>query len=423
MKRSLLMLTVVFAVTVAMGHGGVLAQDNQVSRVKMYFRTGQSDIISDYMYNRVSLEKLDAMFKPANIPDIESVSIDAFASPDGSLAQNVSLAEARAAAVRRYIIDNYPDFPLSRIQAGGTGVNWQLLRELVEEDEDTPERTAVLKILGKAQLDPATAKNSLMALGNGSWNYMLRNMFPQLRGVTVVVVEFKQPSAAKSAVEVVSRPTVIERQPVREQPVVADRGAPVVVQPFIMTDSMVTKPLFALKTNLLFDVLTALNVEVEVPIGERWSIAGEYIFPWWSFTKKQITLQTLSGNLEGRYWFGNREKHDVMTGWFAGVYGGGGYYDVEWKSKGYQGHFYSAGFTGGYAHKIGRNLRMEYSLGIGYFNTDYSEYRAFYCPDSGTRTLTCVDKGTRHWIGPTRVKVSLVWMLNKKYHVVKGGAR
>lgn len=419
------MLMVVFAVTFSMGHGTVFAQDSQVSRVKMYFRTGQSDLVSDYMYNKLSLEKLNAIFRPENVPNIESVGIDAFASPDGSIAQNVALAAARAASVKRYIINNYPAFPVSKIQGGGTGVNWGLLRELVQEDQNTPERAAVLRILDTAPLDPTTAKNALMALGNGSWNYMLRNMFPELRGVTVVVVAYKQPEPVQPQPKVVEVPTVVieEAVPEREQPVVADRGAPVVVQPFVMTDSIVRKPLFALKTNLLFDVLTALNVEVEVPIGQRWSIAGEYIFPWWSFTKKQITLQTLSGNLEGRYWFGDRGKHDVMTGWFAGVYGGGGYYDVEWKSKGYQGHFYTAGLTGGYAHKIGRNLRLEYSLGIGYFNTDYSEYRAFYCPDKGMRTLTCVDKGTRHWIGPTRVKVSLVWMLNKKYHVVKGGAR
>ena len=62
------------------------------------------------------------------------------------------------------------------------------------------------------------------------------------------------------------------------------------------------KPLFALKTNLLFDLLSGLNVEVEVPIGKHFSLAGEWIFPWWLWEKKQYALEILNGNLELRYW-------------------------------------------------------------------------------------------------------------------------
>ena len=65
-----------------------------------------------------------------------------------------------------------------------------------------------------------------------------------------------------------------------------------------------------------------------------------------------------------------------MTGWFTGLYAGGGYYDVEWKTKGYQGEFVSAGITGGFAHSISKNWRMEYSLGLGYLGSKYREYTA-----------------------------------------------
>ena len=40
------------------------------------------------------------------------------------------------------------------------------------------------------------------------------------------------------------------------------------------------RPLLALKTNLLFDALTVLNVEVEVPLKKRWSVAAEGMFQW-----------------------------------------------------------------------------------------------------------------------------------------------
>jgi hypothetical protein len=36
----------------------------------------------------------------------------------------------------------------------------------------------------------------------------------------------------------------------------------------------------ALKSNVLFDAVSAINVELEVPIDKSWSVAGKYIFPW-----------------------------------------------------------------------------------------------------------------------------------------------
>ncbi len=176
------------------------------------------------------------------------------------------------------------------------------------------------------------------------------------------------------------------------------------------------KPLFAVKTNLLFDLASAINLEVEVPIGAHWSVLGEGVFPWWVWERKheQYCFQLLNVNLEGRYWFNRSANNPVTTGWFAGLYAGGGYYDFEWKNKGYQGEFYmSAGLTGGYAHTLSRkgNFRMEYSLGIGYLNTQYREYSSVWGVDEAWH-LVHRKSGNYRWFGPTRLKVSLVWMLN-----------
>ena len=43
------------------------------------------------------------------------------------------------------------------------------------------------------------------------------------------------------------------------------------------------KTIIALKTNLLYDLITALNFEIEIPIGNKFSIAVEDVFPWWSW--------------------------------------------------------------------------------------------------------------------------------------------
>ena len=58
----------------------------------------------------------------------------------------------------------------------------------------------------------------------------------------------------------------------------------------------------ALKTNLLYDAVTALNIEFEVPIGKQWSVAVENLFPWWEFNNKYC-FQLWEMGAEGRYWF------------------------------------------------------------------------------------------------------------------------
>lgn len=182
-------------------------------------------------------------------------------------------------------------------------------------------------------------------------------------------------------------------------------------------------PLFALKTNLLFDAALMPNIEIEVPIGRRWSINGEYMFPWWLFEGDKYSLQILMGGLEGRYWLGsraNREGRDVLTGHFLGLYAGGGKYDLQWKENGYQGEFFiAAGISYGYARKIARNLRLEFNIGIGVLRTDYRHYHA----RDNYQTLLWQENGKYTWFGPTKAKISLVWLLSRKVKVQKGGAR
>lgn len=179
--------------------------------------------------------------------------------------------------------------------------------------------------------------------------------------------------------------------------------------------------LLALKTNLLFDALSAINFEVEVPIRDQWSVAAELICPWWTMdnhkaSSKRNRLQLINGNLEGRYWWGDRSVQPQLTGWFTGLYTGVGSYDLERHKKGYQGEFFiAAGASGGYAHTINRrgNLRMEYSLGIGYMATNYRYYEAEFCENNQWHAVE-KRRGRYSWFGPTRAKVSLSWLIDCK---------
>ncbi|MFI3296730.1 MAG: DUF3575 domain-containing protein [bacterium] len=217
-----------------------------------------------------------------------------------------------------------------------------------------------------------------------------------------------------------------------EEPEAKPEPEPVIEEPELTIEpEPIYKPLFALKTNLLYDAVTVLNAEIEVPIGKRWSIAGEWIFPWWTScgssynnwqtNSQRNTLQLLQGNLEVKYWFGNRTDRLVLTGWNAALGGGFGLYDFEYKAKGYQGEFYVIyTLSGGYAHTINKsgNLRLEYSLGFGYLQTNYDKYEEHLGIDGQWHTIRTA-MGKFSWFGPTKAEVSLVWMLNRRVNETK----
>lgn len=183
------------------------------------------------------------------------------------------------------------------------------------------------------------------------------------------------------------------------------------------------EPLLAIKSNTLFWLAGAPNFSLEYPFNNRWSISGDYVAPWSSSFATGLYYQLMMINLEGRYWFGKREQRAVMTGFFAGVYAGGGYYDfmMDNTRTGIQGEFYiMAGLSAGYAHSISKNdkVRLEYAIGFGYMQTRYRKYHwdnFDYVLDAPREQIWKTSI-----FGPTQAKVSIVWMLYKNK---KGGKR
>ena len=93
-------------------------------------------------------------------------------------------------------------------------------------------------------------------------------------------------------------------------------------------------------------------------------------------------------------------------------------------SDGSQGDFFDAGLSLGYAHRIGRSrsLRMEYTLGVGYLRSNYEAYDRVRDTKYGDIKVVRYPWETRrlNWIGPTRARISLVWLLHyRKKEVAK----
>lgn len=89
----------------------------------------------------------------------------------------------------------------------------------------------------------------------------------------------------------------------------------------------------------------------------------------------------------------------------------------QWLSQGE--FFIAAGLSYGYAHKLSRHLHLEFNIGIGLLRTDYRHYHA----RNNYQTLQWQENGRYTWFGPTKAKVSLIWLLARKQKTQEGGIK
>lgn len=159
---------------------------------------------------------------------------------------------------------------------------------------------------------------------------------------------------------------------------------------------------FALKTNLLYDAVLIPNLSAEFHLTKNWSIIGSWHCAWWSKDSRHRFERTYGGELEVRRYFNRRR----LTGHHVGVYGMGLTYDLEWGHKGYISDFsYGGGISYGYSLAVSRHLHFDFTLGLGYLGGKYKTYE----PQDGHYVWQ--ETRNRHWWGPTKLEVSLVWLI------------
>ena len=298
------------------------------------------------------------------------------------------------------------------------GEDWSEFRKLVASDSNLPDREEVLILIDYHKNDVNKRKQLLRKLNRGiAYRYIVHNIFPELRRSVITIVgetsklgkEAFEPVSSVSGLFVSKQEEALPKdqpdKPVGE----SEKKQACEVDISEAEGPVKSQTVLAVKNNLLYDLALAPNIEVEIPMGKRWSLNTEYKCPWWLNSKHDFCYQLLSGGMEGRCWLGNRQKRDRLTGHFIGLYAEGGIYDFQLRGDGYQGKYYgAAGVTYGYARQLARHFSLEFSLGIGYLTTEYKKYT----PYEGDIIWT--NSGRYNFIGPTKAKVSLVWLITTK---------
>ena len=391
-------------------------------QVRIYFPTGDATLRPFYMTNPAALFSLDSLLVSRGTSNVDSVLVVSQASPEGDVARNETLAQERANAIRRHLIGNYPDL-LTRIYLNPIGEAWGELRSAILADPTLSfaSRSRILSIIDSAT-SIETKKAQLRALPE--YNHLLKDIYPTLR-LSAVDFRFAEGKAPQTVVierpeapALVVLPLII---PVEDLPIVLPQSSIVLdplalrVRPMPMPSARKENLLFVAKTNLLYDAVTMLNAEIEVPFAWRFSLLWEDVFPWWE-TGNKYCLQHWAMGPELRFWFRSWRPNSTnkLTGWFVGAYGMSSRYDFQYDTKiDYQGEYWSAGLTAGYVMPIKKGwlhdalrARLEFSLSAGYLQTDYRHYLPTDAYDMLIRDKYNV--GTATYIGPTKAKVSLV---------------
>ena len=180
---------------------------------------------------------------------------------------------------------------------------------------------------------------------------------------------------------------------------------------FLSSYSLAFGQQWVVKTNLLYDAATSINLGAETKLSDKWTLDVSGNVNPWSFSEnrqlKHILLQP-----EARYWFCGIFNRD-----FIGVHMHGSIFnagrldlpgDIGAKNiqlNRYKGWLAGAGVSYGYHWILRKRWSIEATVGVGYAYIEYDRYTL--CED-------CIQKSGskhRHYFGPTKLGVSLIYTI------------
>ena len=391
--------------------------------VKIFFRQGKINLDPTLSDNQWALNRIADTLR-SNYADstyqLRKILVVGTASPEGPPGINRWLSEKRADVLFNHL-SQYATLPDSLKSSRFIGPDWMGLLKLAKNDPLLPFREETLSLLsqiaGEAEAGISTQSNRqgnqlerIRTLRGGiPYQYMYKKYFPSLRASQLFlwynrVYKPLIPSPMPEwKIVKLSVDTTITSDSIHIGPILIEPGQP-------------RKPHYvALRTNMLYDALLMPNIGCEMYLGKSWSVAANWLYGWWKTDRRHWYWRAYGGDIAVRKWLGKAAEEKPLTGHHIGIYAQIFTYDFEMGGRGYMGGKpggtiwnkmnHAMGAEYGYSLPIARKLNIDFSLGMGYWGGIYHEYkpRNHYYVWQATKE--------RHWIGPTKLEVSLVWLL------------
>ena len=359
-----------------------------------YYMTDDYRLSRDYRSNRVMFDALDELLTNWQIVEnIETIEIIGACSPTASEEYNRELSLNRCLSLRFYLRWKHPQvaerLPIRLNYIGIDHLGYSIL---------------------KRQRPPIPEKEIWNRLQYAAIRLIMRDgscIVPGADRAKTVIVPNVYPGNETTYLR---RDTVF----IRDTLIITDGYGPLYDMP--------KKPVYiALKNNLLYDIALLPNLTAEFYLGNQLSLAVEGNWSWWTFGKpiqNEWVHRIQAAGAEFRYW---TRASDPLHGHALGVYGLVGNYDVRFfpkneDTKGWLSHLsWSAGLSYAYSMPIANKLNLEFGLAFGYVGGRYYQYN--YCVNMGHKHEHEYERWiqraayNRSYMGPTRVGISLVWLL------------
>lgn len=422
----------IFILSLLLVSGCLRAQTvNEVrDSVKIYFRQGKIDLVPSLGGNQSALDRIADSLRMSyadSIYRLQKILVVGGASPEGSVELNKWLSEQRAGVLFDYL-SRYGELPDSLKTTEFLGRDWNGLIRMVENDSQVPYRDETLTLLHKISdevRDGITTGGDHLARiqrwrGGIPYHYMYKHHFPELRASRLYLWYRKVwnpavPPKPEPELEVMIPPK--------------DTVDVVVPDPVYISETCQEKSFYmGIRTNMLYDAMLVPNIGVEFYLGNSWSVMANWMYGWWKRDPSHWYWRAYGGDIAVRKWFGRAAEEKPLTGHHLGIYGQIFTYDFETGGRGYMGGKpggtlwdkmnYAAGIEYGYSLPVARRLNIDFTIGIGYWGGIYHEY----IPIDNCYVWQCTRQ--RHWFGPTKAEISLVWLIgNGNFNKKKGGRR
>ncbi len=396
------------------------AQQEMRTEALVHFRIGSSKLDYSFGNNAARLSNLISYLreiKQDRDSKLTEISFSGYASPDGGMNINKRLSQARLNTLETYVRERVT-IPDNVVINKKSGIAWDQLTKLIEES-DVSYKNDALYILCEVpeytfdkhgKLIDSRKKHLMDLRGGRAWHDMEKKFFKQLRNACSIVV------SVKSIKTKVKPETVVTDIITNTSIVVNETPERTINTDTTTTQTEIFNPFFiGLKTNLIQDLLGVPNIGIDVYLGKNWSLVSNWMYGWWKKNRTHDYWRIYGGDLGIRKWFGKKAEEKPLTGHHIGIYGQIFTYDFELGGDGYMGGRpggtlwekmnYAAGIEYGYSLPIARRLNFDFSIGIGYWGGKYYKYSPL------DNHYVWKSTKQRHWFGPTKAEVSLVWLL------------
>lgn len=160
----------------------------------------------------------------------------------------------------------------------------------------------------------------------------------------------------------------------------------------------------AIKSNLLYDATTTLNLGVEMGLGAKSTLDISANYNPWRF--HDYRLKHFLIQPEWRYW-----TCEKFNGHFFGVHGFYGRYNVgglpfnsNMRHNRYQGYLFGGGLSYGYQWVLNDHWNLEASIGVGYAHLRDKKYPCASCGEM-------IKKAHHNYVGPTKAAISIIYII------------